>query len=216
MSDIFREVDEEVRRERLKQLWDRYNGLIIAVAILIIAGIGGWRTYQWWDAKKAAEAGAVFESAVALASENKHDEAEAAFSAIANKGGAYGVLARLRAAGELARKDRDGAVKQYDAIASDSSTPRTLRDLANARAGLLLVDTASYEAMRTRLEPLTRENGAFRHTAREVLALTAWRTGDKAAARQWVDAIMNDAATPAGTRARAEMLLALGATSAKT
>ena len=69
MADIFREVDEEVRRERLKQLWDRYSTLIVAVAVLIIAGIGGWRGYQWWEAKKAAEAGAVFESAVTLASE---------------------------------------------------------------------------------------------------------------------------------------------------
>ncbi len=46
MSDIFREVDEEVRREQLKKLWERYSILIVAVAVLIVAGVGGWRGYE--------------------------------------------------------------------------------------------------------------------------------------------------------------------------
>jgi hypothetical protein len=216
VTDIFREVDEDVRRERLKQVWDRYSGLILAVALAIVLGVGGWRGYQWWQAKQAAEAGSVFESAVSLAAQGKHEEAEAAFSTIATKGGAYAVLAQLRAAAELAQHNRGNAVKVYDEVAQNGGAPKTLRDLANVRAGLLLVDTESYDAMRQRLEPLTNDNGAFRHTARELLALTAWRTGDKTAARQWIDAILNDAATPAGTRARTEMLLALGATGAKS
>ena len=66
MSDIFSEVDEEVRRERLKQLWDKYSLLIIAVAVLIVAGIGGWRAYEYWVAQKAAAAGAAFENAVTM------------------------------------------------------------------------------------------------------------------------------------------------------
>ncbi|MBX6427037.1 MAG: tetratricopeptide repeat protein [Variibacter sp.] len=216
MADIFQEVDEEVRRERLKQFWDRYGGLVMAVAVVIVLGVGGWRGYHWWEAKKAAEAGAVFESAISLAAQGKHAEAEAAFEAIAAKGGAYGVLARLRAAAELAQRDRDGAVKRYDEIAGDASVPRPLRDLAQIRAGLLLVDAAPYDAMRARLEALAGPDGAFRHTARELLALSAWRSGNAAAARQWIDAILSDAETPPGTRARTEMLLALGATEAKS
>jgi hypothetical protein len=216
LSDVFNEIDEELRRERLKQLWDRYSWAIVAVALAVVLGVGGWRGYQWWHAKQAAEAGAIFESAVSLAAQGKHDEAEAAFTAIASKSGAYRTLARLRAAAELAGKDRDGAVKIYDEAANDTTATRTMRDLATVRAGLLLVDTAPYETLRARLEPLTGADRPFRHTARELLALSAWRGGDKSAAKQWIDAILNDATTPAGTRARTEMLLALGATGAKT
>jgi hypothetical protein len=217
VSDIFQEVDEEVRRERLKKLWDQYGWLVIAIAVLIVVGIGGWRGHQWWEAKKAAEAGAVFESAVALATQGKHAEAEAAFSQIAaGSGGAYKVLARLRAAEQLASTDRDAAVKLFDAVAADGSVSRPMRELAQVRAGLLLVDTAPYAAMKSRLEAQTSDDGTFRHTARELLALSAWRSGDAAATKQWVDLIMNDAATPAGTRARTEMLLALGAAGAKS
>ena len=61
MADIFHEVDEEVRREQLKRLWDRYSIYFIALAVLIVAGIGAWRGYEYWVAKRAAAAGAAFE-----------------------------------------------------------------------------------------------------------------------------------------------------------
>ena len=67
MADIFQEVDEEVRREQLKKLWERYANYVYAAAILVVAGVGGWRGYSWWEAKKAAESGAAFESAITLA-----------------------------------------------------------------------------------------------------------------------------------------------------
>ena len=66
MSDIFNEVDEELRREQLKKLWDRYGILIITLAVLFVAAVGGWRGYQWWEGKKAAEAGSAFDAAVLL------------------------------------------------------------------------------------------------------------------------------------------------------
>jgi hypothetical protein len=78
VADIFHEVDEEVRREQLKKLWDRYSIYLIALAVLIVAGMAGWRGYEYWVAKKAAAAGAEFEAAIALNEEGKRTEAEAA------------------------------------------------------------------------------------------------------------------------------------------
>ena len=101
MADIFHEVDEEVRREQLKKLWDRYSIYFIALAVLIVAGIGAWRGYEWWEAKQAAAAGAEFEAALALSEDGKHQEAEAAFAKIAAEG-----AGRLPHAGALARRRR--------------------------------------------------------------------------------------------------------------
>ena len=216
MADIFHEVDEEVRREQLKKLWQSYGHYAIAACILIVLGVGAWRGYEWWETKKAAEAGAAFEQAVTLAEAGEHAEAETAFAKLAADGTAgYRVLARLREAAELGRTDKKAATKQYDEIAADRSVGPVIRDLAALRAGLLLVDSISYGEMRARLEPLTAPDRAFRHSARELLALSAWREGDMGAARQWTNMIATDPQTPAGTRSRAEVLSQLIAASGK-
>jgi len=210
LADIFHEVDEEVRREQLKKLWDRYSIYLIAVAVLVVAGIGAWRGYEYWLAKRAAAAGADFETAMALSEVGKHSEAEAAFAKVAAEAPAgYRVLARMRAAGALAQVKPGDAVKAFDELSADTSLGTTWQDLAAVRSGMLLVDTASLTEMRRRLDPVAEPTRSFRHTARELLALSAWRNHDFVAARRYLDMIATDAETPPGTRARAEVLSSL-------
>ena len=210
MSELFDEVDEEVRREQFKKLWDKYSLYIIAGMILIIAAVGGWRVYQHLEAKKAAEAGAAFDKAVELADANKHAEAEAAFADLVAKAPfGYRTLSRLRLAAEIANRDAPAAAKMYDEIAADRSVGVADQDLARIRAAQLLLETASYPNMKERLEAAAAPGATFRHTARELLALSAWRANDPAAARQWLDMIANDGETPPSLRSRAEALQAL-------
>jgi len=216
VTDIFQEVDEEVRREQLKKLWERYGGYLIAACIVVVLGAGGWRGYEWWEAKQAAQSGAAFEQAVALAESGKHQEAAAAFAKLSADGTpGYRVLARLRQAAELAGADRKAAVAAYDAIAADNRAGQVVQDLAAVRASFLLVDTAPYSEILRRLEPAAAVDRAFRHSARETLALSAWKAGDMSAARRWTETIMSDPQTPPGPRSRAEMLSELIAASAK-
>ncbi len=210
MSELFDEVNEDVRREQLKKLWDRYSIFIVAGALLIIAAVGGWRGYEYMQAKKAAEAGAVFDKAVELSEQSKHAEAEAAFNSLAATAPyGYRMLSRLRAAGEVATHDPQAAAKLYDDIAADRSIGALEQDLAKVRAAALVLDTSTYPNMVARLEPAAAPGAPFRHTARELLALSAWRANDPTAARKWLDMIANDGDTPPGLRSRAEALQAL-------
>ncbi len=210
MSELFDEVDEDVRRDQLKKIWDQYSIYIVGGAFLIIAAVGGWRGYAYLEAKKAAEAGAAFDKASELSEQNKHTEAEAAFADLAAKApSGYRVLARLRVAAEAASRDPQAAAKLYDDIAADRSVGAPEQDLARVRAAGLLLETSPYPNMLQRLEPATGPAATFRHTARELLALSAWRANDTAAARQWLDVIANDGETPASLRSRAEALQAL-------
>ncbi len=199
-----------MRRERLKKLWDRYSVLIISAVVLIIAGVGGWRGYDYLETKKAQEAGAAFEAAVTLSEENKSAEAEAAFNKIAAEAPkGYRTLARLRAAAESAKRDPKAAAQLFDAVAADASVGVAEQDLAKVRAAGLLMESLSFADMMQRLEPAAAAGRTYRHTARELLALSAWRNNDTAATRQWLDAITADAQTPPSMRSRAEALQAL-------
>lgn len=210
MSELFDEVDEDVRRDQLKKLWEQYSIYIIAGALLIIASVGGWRGYQYVEARKAAEAGAAFDKAVELSEANKHTEAEAAFADLAARGpSGYRVLARLRMATEVASRDSAAAAKLFDEITADRSVDVAVQDLARIRAAQLLLETTTYANMKERLEAAAAPGSTFRHTARELLALSAWRANDAAATRQWLDLIANDGETPPSLRSRAEALQAL-------
>ena len=210
MSELFDEVDEEVRREQLQKLWQKYSIHIIAALLLVIAAVGGWRGYQYLEEKKAAEAGDAFNKAVQLSEQGKHTEAEASFNDLVAKAPAgYRMLARFRAAAEVANKDPQAAAKMFDNLAADSGIGPELQGLARIRAAGLLVDTATYADMLRRLEPEAAAGQTFRHAAREMLALSAFRANDSTAARKWLDEIELDAETPPSMRSRAEALQAL-------
>jgi hypothetical protein len=210
VSEFYNEVDEEVRREQLKKLWDQYSIFIVAIALLIIASVGGWRAYQYTEGKKAAEAGAAFNKAIELSDQNKHAEAEAAFADIAARApSGYRMLARFHRAAEVAARDKPAAAKMFDELAADRSIGPEQQELARLRAAGLLLDTATYQDMKQRLEGDTGPAATFRHAARELLALSAWRVNDTAAARQWLDMIALDGETPSSLRSRADALQAL-------
>ncbi|WP_398472071.1 tetratricopeptide repeat protein [Tardiphaga sp.] len=217
MSELFNEVDEDLRREQLKRIWEKYSLLIILVAVLIVGGVGGWRAYSYLEGKKAAEAGAAFDKASELSEQNKPAEAEAAFTKLAAEAPAgYRTMARLRAAGEAAKRDPAAAVKLYDEVIADNTVGANEKDLARVRAGTLLVETAAYDALLAKLEPATSATGTYRHSARELLALAAWKAGNAADTRKWVEAISNDNDTPSSIRTRAESLQALLPPAAKS
>ena len=210
MSDIFQEVDEEVRREQLQKLWERYQNYIYAGIFLILAGVGGWRGYEWYEAKRAAETGAAFEAAATLNEQGKAAEAESAYAKVAADGTAsYRDLARVRQAAELAQRDPKLGIAAYEKIADDRSVDTAWRELAGLRAGALHIDAGSFNEARSRLEPLASEGRPYRYSARELLALAAWRAGDTAGAKRWFDLIVTDIQTPPATRQRIEMLSAL-------
>lgn len=210
MSEFFSEVDDAVRREQLKKLWDKYWIVIIAAVILIIAGVGGWRGYQYVQGQNAEKTGTAFNQAMRLADQGKHSQAETAFAAIAAKAPkGYRTLARLQAAGQEAALDPKAAAKMYDAIAADDSVGAEFQALARVRAAGLLVDSISYAEMERRIGQDTKPDSAFRFTARELLALSAFRAKDIAATRKWLDMIALDGETPPSVRQRAEALQAL-------
>jgi hypothetical protein len=115
----------------------------------------------------------------------------------------------LRLASEVANRDPQAAAKLFDEIAADRSVGVAEQDLARIRAAQLLLESICYPNMKERLEAASAPGATFRHTARELLALSAWRANDAAATRQWLDMIANDGETPPSLRSRAEALQAL-------
>lgn len=210
MSDdsFFREVNEEIRQEQARALWDRFGPAFIVVAVAVVLATAAYVGWEYWVETKANKSGDDFSAALQLANSGKSDEALAALDALEKDGyGAYPVLARMRAATVLFEKgDAAGAVKEFDEVSNDSAIPQSLRDMSRLRAALILVDTGSYEDVSSRVEPLTNDTNTLRHSAREALGLSAWKSGKAKDALALFDQIASDDGAPRNVRQRATLM----------
>jgi len=212
LSDIFQEVDEDLRREQITRLWKKYGIQAIgafAVTVLIAAGIVGWKSYH---AARAREASLKYQEIVRAGEAATPESPEERLAALDKIEGdltpGYKLLARFERAAALVEAKRPAeAAKMLDAIAADTSIDETLRNTAQLKAALLLADTLSLSDMKSRLDKLAAPESAFRFLADELLGYAAFRVGDLTAARNYYLAITSDLSAPAGIQQRAQDML---------
>ncbi len=210
---IFREIDEELRQEQFAKLWKRYGRFFATVAVVIVASVAGYKAWENYDLSNRAEQGERFAASLRLANDNN---AEAALDALkifsAEASGGYQMLSGFKAAALMANAgDQQGAINAYDKLASDSSLEAVYRDLAVLLGAVVRLDGSDgSESLNSRLAPLAADNNPWRHSARELMAVAADQSGDRAKAREIFKALSEDASAPQGIRQRAgEMLSAL-------
>ncbi len=213
MADIFEQVDEALREDRMRTLWRRYGWMVIAAAVLIVAGtaaVVAWRSYERGVAEEQTAALTATFDATA---ESEPAEAVARLTAFANEaGGNIAALARLQAgARAIEGDDRETAIALYRQVAGDGEVDPALRELATMLAASLAVGSEGLDSLRSRLAAMEASNSPWRFWAGEIIAAAAIDAGDLALARERLTAISDDIDAPIGMRARAaELLAAIG------
>ena len=207
MSEIFREVDEALREDRAKLLWQKYGNIAIAVVTALILGTAGWVYWQDYADSRDQE----ITGQLLMALERAESDPTAAIDRLAALGAdrpdRQGVLARLHeAALRLESGDTDGAVDIYRRVAEDGGVPDAWRDLALLLAVLHSLDSGDPDALATDLRPLTAEDNPWRYSARELSGLLALRLGDGDEAQRIFELLAADPFAPAGIRNRAQEL----------
>ncbi len=210
-GDIFREVEEELRREQLKSLWDRFGGYVVGTAIAIVAIVGGSQWWAYWQAETAAEDGVQFTRAMELKAEGKAEEARKLLTRLQSEGTAgYADLARLALAADMARRgEKDEAVVGYDKLAHDSSVDLAFRHFARLQAAMLRFETATVDEIRERLAPLADAKNSWRFSAWELLGLAHFRADEMAEAERVLTKVLVAPDAPPNLKRRADQLLQL-------
>jgi len=184
VADLFKEVDEDLRREKLEKLWKKFAPLIIGFAVLFIGGMAGqvyWADLE--EQERIAESDR-YQAALLEITTGRQSEALEALQGIAatSKHG-YDLLAELQAASLLIQGGRvDEGLATYDTISSNSDFDRRYRDYAALLAAMVVLDQAQYDEATVRLEPLAGGAGSWAFSARELLGLMAMEKADWAAA----------------------------------
>ena len=203
MSDIFREVEEDVRRERFEKLWKAYGSYAIAALMLLFAGIAGWQVWQRHELQERQKLSDSFIAAQRISNPQAAAGAFVDLARTAPKG--YALVAKLSQAGAMfASGQRAGAIDIYKQIAKDDSGP--IGSVARLRAAWALADSASRAELADLLKPLDQPGNAWRQNAREVLAYADYRSMDTKSALTKYSALALDPESSDGLRARAKAM----------
>jgi hypothetical protein len=210
VSDIIREVDEELRRENFEKLWRKYGSYALGLAIIIVLAVAGYYKWQDYTASQRAERARQYDSALQLAAA-ADPGAPAALQALASGDDGYAALALLQQAALRDNSgDAAGAVAIYEKMTADAALDESFRNLALILVALHTADTAPPDQLTKRLEPLTAAANPWRYSALELTAVLARRAGDKTKAEQILTGLADDLNAPQAMRQRAtEMLHAL-------
>lgn len=213
-TDTFiREVEEELRREHLQRLWERFGVYLVGAAVLLVLAVAGYKYVQHDRITTAQASGARYEAAVRLAASGKAEDAHKAFEELTKGSSAgYATLARLRLAAAAAKAGNTSeAIKTYDAIAGGSSAApdALLRDFAALQAAMLSLDTADWTQMQNRLNDLANDRNPWRASARELLGLAAYKAGKLDEARKEFERLLGDKATPPSMVERTQLMLSV-------
>lgn len=206
---ILREVDEELRGDRLRALWRQLGPWLIAAAVLVVLAVAVNEGWRWWQTTTAANASDQFYNALELAEGSDIAAAQDALNAVIASGtNSYPTLARFRQASLLARDGRtEEAVAAYDALASTETSER-LRELALIMAANLMVDSGDVAAVQQRVGGLVSPDKAMRNVARETIGLAQYRAGDLDAALKSFEEAAADPLVGNEARSRLQIFIA--------
>ena len=212
MSDIFQEVEEDLRRERLKRVWDRYGIFVIGAALLIVLITAGYRGYDAWQTSRARSNGEAFTAALAAAEATTTTTPAnelLAFAADSPQG--YAMLARFRAASAFAQAgELEQARDLFRSLSTDGKVPALYQSLASIRLAETLIDLGEIDEAQQSVAAMAEDSSnPFNQSAQELMGLAAYQANDIAAAQRWYTAIRDAVGTPQALSLRARMMLAL-------
>ncbi|SEP73113.1 hypothetical protein SAMN05428969_0656 [Devosia sp. YR412] len=208
-DNIFREVDEELRSDRMRALWRRFAPFVIGAAVAVVAIVAINEGWTWYHSNNAASSSDELYAAFEQIDGGDLAAAQTQLDAlIADGSGSYPILAQFRKAGVLAKEGKTAeAVAAYDALGNSLSDTR-LRELALVLGGTLMVDTGTLADVESRVGSIAAEGSPLRNAARESLGLAQYKAGDFAAAKTSFEAVINDPLTQSTVRNRMGYYLA--------
>lgn len=207
---LLREVEEELRRERLTKLWNDYGNWIVTVVALFVASFAGWKYWQNQKITAAQTAGMNYESAMTTLGKDKLDDAAAAFKSLSDSGqDGYEALASLQLAGAYLKQGKKAEAKSaFEMVSGDTGADPLLRDFATIQSVALDIGEADLPQVQNRLNGFLTSSSPWRANARELVALSAFGAKDYDVAKENLRAIVADAGAPAGVLRRANTMLA--------
>jgi hypothetical protein len=210
VADIFKEVDEELRRDRAEELWRKYRVPVIGFIVTVAIGVGAWEVWKRVDQSNRLGASESFAAALEQIEIGQEAAALNQLAELESGSTTYADLAAFKRAELLAEQGQSAeAIEIWDRLAKESDLANGLAEAALIFSVMHQAETGDASVLTARLAPLIGEDRPYRHTAMELQATLALRQGNHGQARDLYQQIADDPEAPSGLRTRATQMLAL-------
>ena len=203
MADIFDEVDEDLKRDQMQELWSRFGKYVILVVSIVVLGVGGRQGYKIWQGHQAATAATAYHNALGAA-----DLKTALTAELDQLNSGYSMLAKFRiAAAQALAEDYAAAEESYLALSTDPAVKQLYQQAALLLSVMNAPENRSADELVTRLAVLEGQAGPWQAMALEQAAGLALRVGDRKTAIAKYTSLTGLSDIPTGVRQRASQML---------
>ena len=203
MADIFDEINEDLKRDQMQELWSRYGKYVIIAVSLVVIGVGARQGYTAWQDRQATEAAAIYHQAL-----KADDSASALTAQLDTLSPGYAMLAQFRiAATQAENKDFDAAEASYLALSKDPDVTPLYQQAAILLSVMNAPASRKHDELAARLTDLESQAGPWQSMALEQAAGLALRSGDRKAAMTKYESLAGLSDIPAGVRQRARQMV---------
>tara|TARA_Y100000590_G_scaffold348397_2_gene399416 strand:+ start:25396 stop:26040 length:645 start_codon:yes stop_codon:yes gene_type:complete len=207
MSNLFNEIEEDLKKDKLKGLWNAYKNKLIAAVVIISGILVSSEAYKYWDTTRTENAGVLFMELIEQTEEDKFEEFENSFDQAQGK-----ITKEYKDYALLLRADNylsQGLVKQAEDIYSqliDKTNKNFIKDLALLNLSYIKVDSFSFNEMELMLQPISSEDNPLYLFALEVLALSCYKNNLYEKGSEYIQIMFENKNITSGMYDRAQMM----------
>ena len=204
-ENLFKEIDEDLRQQKYANLWKKYGKIVIAALITLVFGVASLKGWEAYDINRKTADSNLLTSALKLIDQEKSNNAVALLDNLVETGSlGYSILAQFNQIAILVKNgEQTKAIKNYLLINEDTRIEKVLRDMALIKAAYLSLEYGSSDKLLKKLSDLINTENTWRHSAKELSALFAQKSGDSIKATQLYKELTDDPTAPTGMKSRA-------------
>ena len=208
MSNLFNEIDDDLRQDRLKSIWASYKNSIFAAVIVISLILIGSESYQYLSKSKAEKSGLLFSQIIESIGDDNHELASDFIDELLESGSSdYKTYALLLRSENLISQDKLTEAKETYIDLIKKAENSLIRDVAKLKLSYLNVDSSSFDEIEEELSIILEDDSPLSLFAYEVLAMSAYKHGLYQRGTEYLNIIVTNEKTTNGMFERAQMML---------
>lgn len=209
---FIREVDEDLKNESMKKLWDKYGLYVILIVVVSLTIAVSFEGIKNWYAHKLETRADTYAYALSMQNLGKYQESKDNLDyIITHDYGIFTDLAKLQKANVLFDEGKtDEALKLLEALAHDNKLTPQLRDAAVIKLASYKLDKAPAEEVNSLIEGLANDPAnKWNPIAREMQAILVLREGNAGAAKEMYEQLLQDEDTPESMKSRIKDIISV-------